>query len=165
MKIAILSDIHDNKEKLQQALTLIRDAEAEVILCLGDLCSPFIVKELGSGFPGPIHVVFGNNDGDRFRIALQARNFSQIKLHGEFVELTLGEKLFSLNHFDNIGRALARAKNVDVVCFGHNHQFEVSDPETKPRIINPGEIYGGLTGNSTFVYYDTKSGAVTRVDV
>jgi len=58
MRIAVLSDIHDNVWKLAAALEAVRDADA--LICCGDLCSPFIVHQLGRGFAGPIHVVFGN---------------------------------------------------------------------------------------------------------
>ncbi len=69
-----------------------------------------------------------------------------------------------MNHFDNIGRALAPGGNFDVVCFGHNHQFAIT-PAGKSLIINPGEIFGGLTGHSTFVLYDTDTGTAEKVEV
>src|SRR4051794_4593048 len=65
MLIAILSDIHDNLPKLRAAIDHIQRVDA--LLCGGDLCSPFIVDELAR-YPGPVHVVFGNNDADLFRI-------------------------------------------------------------------------------------------------
>ncbi len=162
MKIAILSDIHDNIPRLRQALS--PAADADVLICCGDLCSPFIAKELGLGFAGPTHIVFGNNDGDRFRIAMNGRKYPHLIFHGEYAELELGGKTFSINHFDNIGRALAQGGVFDVVCFGHNHRFEI-DRKGKTLIVNPGEIYGGLTGESTFVIYDTEVGEAERVDL
>jgi uncharacterized protein len=162
MKVAILSDIHDNLGKLRAALERAREAEA--LLCCGDLCSPFVAKELGQGFRGPIHVVFGNNDGDRFRIASNAAKFPQLQFHGEYAELELGGRIFSVNHFENIGRALARGGVFDVVCFGHNHKFEIT-PLGRTLVINPGEIHGGLTGHSTFVVYETETGKAERIEV
>src|SRR5438128_2542997 len=44
MLIAILSDIHDNLPKLRAAIDHIQRVDA--LLCLGDLCSPFILDEL-----------------------------------------------------------------------------------------------------------------------
>ena len=162
MQVAIVSDIHDNIPKLREALK--RCENAETLICCGDLCSPFIAKELGHGFPRDIHVVFGNNDGDRFRIASNAAKHPHLKFHGEFIELKLGGKRFAVNHFDNIGRAIAEGQAFDVVCFGHNHQFEIMQLE-RTLIINPGEVYGGLTGHSTMVHYDTTSGRAERVDL
>jgi len=135
-----------------------------VVICCGDLCSPFMAKELGQGFSGPVHVVFGNNDGDRFRLAANAAKFPNLKFHGEYMELTFGGRTFAVNHFDDMGRALARGQQFDVVCFGHNHRFEIA-AQGRTLMINPGEVYGGLTGQSTFVVYDTESGKAERVAV
>lgn len=164
MKIAILSDIHDNLPALRQALKQATDAGAEALICCGDLCSPFVAKELGLGFAGPVHVVFGNNDGDRWRIGMNAAKHPHLEFHGEFVELDLGGRTFAVQHFDHIGRALAKGAAFDVVCFGHNHRFEIS-AVGGTLVINPGEIYGGLTGASTFALYDTASHEARRVDV
>lgn len=160
MKIAILSDIHDNIPRLRQALS--RCADAEELICCGDLCSPFIAKELALGFTKPIHIVFGNNDGDRFRLAANALKHPHLNFHGEYVELRLGERRFSVNHFDNIGRGIAEGGTFDVVCFGHNHQVEVTR-QNDTLILNPGEIYGGLTGQSTFLLYDTDTHTAEKV--
>jgi len=162
MKIAILSDIHDQIPRLRAALKKLSGVEA--LLCCGDLCSPFIMKELGQGFTGPLHIVFGNNDGDLYRLTETSKAFPQIRLHGEFVELTLGGKRIAINHFDHLGRALAAGSHYDVVCFGHNHQFEVTRV-ANTLLINPGEIFGGLTGHSTFVLYDTATDRADRVDI
>jgi putative phosphoesterase len=162
MRVAIMSDIHDNIPLLRKALGMLDGVET--LLCLGDLCSPFIVKELGDGFDGPVHVVFGNNDGDRYRIAENARKHPNIAIHGEYVELELDGRAFSVNHFDHIGRAMADGGGFDVVCFGHSHRFGVEKSDGT-LIVNPGEIFGLLTGRSTFVIYDTESGDAERVDV
>lgn len=162
MKIAIISDIHDHRQKLQQALSRVQ--EAEVLICCGDLCSPFIMRDLGSGFRGAIHIVFGNNDGDLFRLTRAADEFEHLHLHGEVAELLLDGKRFAVTHFDTIGRMLAASDAFDVVCYGHNHKYEVGY-EGKTLKINPGEIMGELSGSSTFVIYDTGSGEVTRFEV
>ena len=162
MQVAIISDIHDNIPKLRAALSNLERVDA--LICCGDLCSPFIIKELGTGFAGPTHIVFGNNDGDCYRISEGAKKYPHIQIHGEFVELELGGRRFAINHFDNLGRAMAGSNDYDVVCFGHNHQFEITR-QGETLVINPGEIYGLLTGQSTFALYDTEANEATRVDV
>ena len=162
MKVAILSDIHDNLLKLRAALQHCQEAES--LICCGDLCSPFVAKELGLGFARPIHIVFGNNDGDRFRIAANSVQFPQLRFHGEYAELEIDGRTFCVNHFDKIGRAIAIGDKFDVVCFGHTHQFEITFVG-RSLIVNPGEIYGGLTGNSSFAMYDTANGRAERIDL
>lgn len=164
MKIAILSDIHDQCENLRKALERCHIENADVLLCCGDLCAPFVIEDLGSGFAGPIHIVFGNNDADTFRITKNALKYPHITLHGEYAELELGGQKIALNHYDNIGRALTKGGTFDVVCFGHNHSLETK-LEGNTWLINPGEIYGGRSGKATFVFYDTDTRSVEIVDL
>jgi uncharacterized protein len=170
MLIAILSDVHDNIPNLRAAIDHIQRVDA--LLCLGDLCSPFIIDELVK-FPRQIHVVFGNNDADLFRITQKAvaanQNRSpedQIRLHGEFFEGELGGKRLALIHFEQIGKALVHSHQYDLVCYGHTHQYSVErDPATGAiRGLNPGEIFGLLRSDSesTFVSYETETGVVRK---
>ncbi|MDP7133117.1 MAG: metallophosphoesterase family protein, partial [Planctomycetota bacterium] len=63
MKIAIMSDSHDNIWKLEAALE--KAAGSDAIIHCGDLCSPFIIDRLGRlSNEKPVHVVWGNNEGD-----------------------------------------------------------------------------------------------------
>ena len=163
MKIAIFSDIHDAKSNLNRALARVQDTER--LLVLGDLCSPFIIHELGKGYSQPIDIVFGNNDGDLFRIATNAASYPHMKLHGEFAELQLGNLRIALNHFDSIGRALSKGAYYDVVAFGHNHQYECGTLDNGVLLINPGEIYGGISGSSTFVVLDSETKETLRIDL
>ena len=170
MRIAVLSDIHDNVWRLASALEALRGADA--MICCGDLCSPFIVHQLGRGFRGPIHIVFGNNDGDLYRIANNARRYEQIQIHGEFFRGEFEGCRVAANHYDNIGRAIAASGEFEVVCYGHNHVYEVA--RIGPTLaINPGAIMGatfapdGMRTDvaSTFVVYDTASGQATGFEV
>lgn len=160
MKIAILSDIHDNLWKLDVALASISDCQE--MICCGDLCSPFVIDELARSFDRPIHVVFGNNDADLFRITTKTRLYPHLQLHGEFCELTIGGRRFAVNHFDYIARPIAQSGRYDVVCFGHNHEFEIS--RQGPTLsLNPGSIMGAKFGKgrqdcaSTFLIYDSET--------
>jgi uncharacterized protein len=152
MRIAVLSDIHDNIWKLDEALKRLEGTHA--LICCGDLCSPFIVPQLAQGFKKPIHIVFGNNDGDLFRITQEAMKFDHVTLHGAFAELEFAAKRVAVNHYPEIARALAASGKYDVVCFGHNHEFEIAR-EGKTLLINPGEIMGRF-GRSTLVVYDSE---------
>src|SRR5690349_11242350 len=111
MKIAIVSDIHDNLWNLAVALEAMR--EADVLLCCGDLCSPFVMDELAK-FPRDVQIVFGNNDADLFRITRKSSD--RVRVHGEFFEAELGGKRFAMNHFDYLARPIAVSGMYDVVC-------------------------------------------------
>jgi putative phosphoesterase len=169
MKIAILSDIHDNVWKLASALDAAREADA--LICCGDLCSPFVAHQIGRGFAGPIHIVFGNNDGDLFRIANNARGYGHIHLHGELFRGEFDGKRVAANHYESIGRALAASSEFDVVCHGHNHVYEVTRIG-RTLSINPGAIMGArfapdgarADAPSTFVIYDTALDEARRME-
>ena len=160
MKIVILSDIHDNIWNLRAALS--RLTQADALICCGDLCSPFVVNLLADGFrERPIHIVFGNNDGDRFRILKVAGRFGYVHIDGEFLQTELGGKRFAVNHFNDMGMRLAHTDQFDVVCFGHNHCYQV-ERVGATLALNPGTLMGFDPINvkevpSTLIIYDTKS--------
>jgi putative phosphoesterase len=161
LRIAVLSDIHDNIWKLAEAIDRLDDVD--VLICCGDLCAPFIVPQMAEAFRGPIHIVFGNNDGDRFRITQQAQRFEHVTIHGELAELTIDGKRFAVHHFEDVGRLIAASGVYDVVCCGHNHIFEI-ERVGKCLRINPGEIMGRF-GTSTYVIYDTATDETQRYEV
>ena len=162
MKIAILSDIHDNIWSLQAALEAVQDTE--LLICCGDLCSPFIIPILGEGFAHPIYLTLGNNDGDLFRITKNASRFAHFQIQGEYFEAEFGGKKFAVNHYDNIGLQIAKEGSFDVVCFGHNHRQQV-ERFGKTLAINPGALMGYSPLDKrklppTFVKYDTLNDSV-----
>lgn len=157
MKIAILSDIHDNLWNLRAAIGHASGECAELICC-GDLCSPFVVDQLAM-FLGPVHIVIGNNDADLMRITRKTND--RVRMHGEFFEGTIDGKKVAVNHFDNIVRPIAYSGLYDLVCYGHNHEFRVMQLG-KTTVINPGPVMGAkFPGGKwqdvtpTFVIYDT----------
>jgi putative phosphoesterase len=170
VRIAVISDIHDNIWKLAAALRAI--AGTNELICCGDLCSPFIVHQMARGFSGPIHIVFGNNDGDLFRITANAKRYDHVLIHGEFLRIELDGKRIACNHYDNIAKAIAAGGEFDVVCFGHNHVHEIARIG-RTLAINPGPILGAkfdaesrpVDVASTLVIYDTATGETETVTV
>jgi putative phosphoesterase len=161
MRIAILSDIHDHVWNLADALIGVQNTKTMVVC--GDLCSPFIVAQLAEGFSNPIHIVFGNNDGDLYRITNIAGRYDNVSLQGEFYQGELGGKRFAVNHYNNIALPLADSGAYDVVCYGHNHIFKI-ESRGDALLINPGTIMGyEPVGRKnippTLVIYDTESSA------
>lgn len=171
MKIAVLSDIHDNVWKLEIAL---KHVEAcDLMVCCGDLCSPFVLDQLARGFSRPLHIVFGNNDADLFRITNKAATlYPHIRLRGEFFAEELGGRSIAVNHFDNIAMAIARGGKYDAVLYGHNHVYRIHR-EGATLCVNPGAIMGAqfdAQANrtdvaSTFAVYDTETGEATGFEI
>jgi len=162
MRIAIISDTHDNIWKLEKAMPHL--ASSDVLLHCGDICSPFVIRQLGEGLKGvPAHVVWGNNDGDKRLLADRADEAGNITMHGDFAELEFGGLKVAVNHYPEIGRALAGSGHYGLVCYGHDHTaYEERVGET--LLLNPGELLG-MKGRSTLAIYDTKKGEVEWVEV
>ncbi|HZD58070.1 MAG TPA: YfcE family phosphodiesterase [Anaerolineales bacterium] len=157
MRIAILSDIHDNVWNLAAALEGVKNTDA-MIVC-GDLCSPFVIAQMANEFPGPIHIVFGNNDGDLYRITNVGAKYSNVHLHGEYFQGEMGGKLFAANHYQDIALALSESEKYDVVCYGHNHIYK-TETVGRTLAINPGTVMGydpvhKTEVPATLVIYDT----------
>lgn len=160
MKVGVISDVHDNIWALPEALSRLDGCEA--LLCLGDLCAPFTITEIAERFPGTVHLVWGNNDGDRLLIARNAEAAGNVTIHGEFAELELGGRTIAMTHYPNIAAALARGETYDLVCHGHNHQRDISRVGRTTQ-LNPGEVMGRLGVRSVGVY-DTDNGRAEIIE-
>jgi len=162
MRIAVLSDSHDNLWKLEAAGPTIASAEA-VVHC-GDLCSPFMVRRLAElAGESPVHIVWGNNDGDTFLIGRVAGGFANVTLHGQLAEVELGGMRVAANHYPEIARGLARSGLYDLVCFGHDHQrFESREGDC--LLLNPGELMG-MKSVSSLAIVETGTWQVSWVDL
>jgi uncharacterized protein len=167
MRIGILSDVHDHVWNLRAALTALQDVDT--LLVAGDLCSPFVLPILAEGYSrGRIHTVFGNNDGDRFRMAQVARAFDHLELHGEVYEGHLDGQAVVMNHFPAIAAALDPV-SIPLIVYGHDHRHRVERTDTG-WILDPGTLlgYDPLTGDdvaATFLILDTARDEVESYQV
>jgi putative phosphoesterase len=162
VRIAVISDTHDNVWKLDEAMPHLRTAAA-VIHC-GDLCSPFMIRRLGEGLPAiPVHLVWGNNDGDTFLISVVAKEFPAIRLHGPLAKLELGGVAVAVNHYGVLARGLAATQEFGLVCYGHDHSAH-SEWVGDCLLLNPGELMG-LNGRSSLALVELPSRAVEFVDL
>ncbi|MEZ5324161.1 MAG: YfcE family phosphodiesterase [Verrucomicrobiales bacterium] len=163
MKIAVLSDIHDRLDHLELVLAKVRESAADVLFFLGDFCAPFSLAALAEGFANPIHVVFGNNDGDVFLLCKIAAGYDHVTLYGQFAELQIDGREFALNHYPDISRRLAESGHYAAVFSGHDHQryvHQIGDT----LWANPGEIMGRF-GVVSFGLFDTRTLAFGHVIV
>ena len=64
MLIGVVSDTHDRLPMIDAALRLFADRRVEAVIHPGDFVAPFAVRRLLQ-YKGPLHVTYGNNDGER----------------------------------------------------------------------------------------------------
>lgn len=160
MKIAVLSDIHDNIWVLER---LLDGLHADALIFCGDFCAPFTLAQIAEAFSGPVHVVFGNNDGDQFLLSKVAGKYPHVTLHGQFADLKFDGRKVAVTHYPDVGRALAKGGTYDLVCHGHSHERVVEEEGPTLR-LNPGEVMGRF-GLSTYALYDTQTGQAQIVQV
>ncbi len=169
VKVAVLSDTHDNLQKLGAALSIARERRVEAVIHLGDFTSPFTLRELAGSAPRVV-AVLGNNDGDPLAL-LRIASVSGIELHHWPHELELeGRKVLLIHGFGSaetlvkLVEALAGSGKWDAVLYGHTHRFDLRRVGGA-LVLNPGEVYGGLTGRSTFAILETERMEAEAVEV
>ncbi|MBC8769048.1 YfcE family phosphodiesterase [Arenibacter sp. BSSL-BM3] len=160
MKIAVISDIHDNIWNLQKALAMPELQATEEMLLCGYLCSPFVIHLLGRAYSRPVHLVFGNNDGDVKAIIRNSKKYSNIHIHGEYFRTLVGGHALAMNHYPDKAREIAENGGFDIVCYGHNHIVVNDEMVGDTLLINPGAIMGYNGGKlmdipATYLILDT----------
>jgi putative phosphoesterase len=160
MKLAILSDSHDNIWKLRVAIPHI--LAADVLIHCGDLCSPFMIKELAEPLRNmPMHIVWGNNEGDTYTIGKVARSFENVYLHEALAEVEFGDLRVAVNHYPQIAEGLAKSGSYDLVCYGHDHEAR-DEWVGECLLFNPGELMG-MNNPSSFTIVDVETRDIERV--
>jgi hypothetical protein len=65
MKIDLISDSHDHLENIKKSVKVFKDSKVDLVIHLGDYVNPNSV----GAFKGlKLTGLFGNNDGDKFRL-------------------------------------------------------------------------------------------------
>ncbi len=161
MKIIVLSDSHGGGFYIKKVLDMHRDADAAFFL--GDGISDFFaLKDNYStlAFIG----VRGNCDigyGDMYA----ARACEEITLEGKRVFACHGNA-YSVKGGTGALVAAARARNADIVLFGHTHKrcsMYIPEGEGGERplyLINPGSVGGRGDEGHSFCVLDIRDGQV-----
>jgi uncharacterized protein len=78
MKIAIISDVHDNLRNLNKVLKALKEVNIDLLLHCGDWIMPFTMRtfvDLGK----PVKGVLGNGDPDIQKFLYQLQNMEFLK--------------------------------------------------------------------------------------
>jgi len=155
MKIAIISDTHDNVPNLEKALSWIKSQDIFVIIHCGDICAPSILtKVIVPNFSGKIHLVCGNV-GDRQLLEEAVKTLENVKFYGDRGEIELEKKKIAFCHKPEEAEKLAETRKYDLVFYGHTHQPWVQIIG-KTRLANPGNL-AGMFYKATFAIYNSET--------
>jgi hypothetical protein len=160
MKIAVISDIHDNLSTLNIFFELIaketEENKIENIICCGDVTNEKTLKELSLKFTKTIYLIKGNGE------IYQEENlekYKNIKYLGRYNTIELGNFKIGICHEPIfIKTLLEKEKNLNFIFYGHTHKPWLS-MKNKATIINPGTL-GGVFQKSSFAIWDSNNGKI-----
>ncbi|MGD0576538.1 MAG: metallophosphoesterase [Candidatus Staskawiczbacteria bacterium] len=142
MKIAIVSDTHNNWANFKKAIEWIKKEKIQLILHCGDISSREMIDDAKKFFDGEIKFVKGNAD---WEMDLP-----------EKMEMEPDGKKIGMVHFPDQAKKMAQSGKYDLVFYGHTHRAW-DEKVGNCHMINPGELAGQFY-KPTFAVYDTATG-------
>src|SRR5512137_55253 len=146
MLIGVMSDTHDDIAQTKKAVATFNQKKVDHVLHAGDIISPFMIDTLKE-LKAPLTGVFGNNDGDRVLLERKSGLLPSMKITGTFARIDVGGMRIGLVHGNDreLVETLTTSGSLDLLVFGHIHRPEIRK-EGALLVVNPGEVYGHLTG-------------------
>lgn len=151
MRIAVMSDLHDNIPGWELVLRELQREEISLLLNIGDTVAPDVLVHMSETFTGIIHTVFGNN-GDREAELSATKNISTIIHHGEIGGLEVEGVRIGFTHEPQPAMAMVREGIFDLVCHGHTH-LKRWEKIGECYVLNPGTA-GGVFQYPSFATVD-----------
>ena len=160
MRIAVISDTHDNIQNITKAVSIINKSDIDALIHCGDYVAPFVKRwfdKLDDSIKKNFYGVFGNNDGDKLFLIQNLGQICEFAENGNEMILELGEKRIFVSHMprQKTIEALANSGSFDIILTGHTHSLSNKKLDNGVLVVNPGELCGYLTGRATFVIIDT----------
>ena len=153
MKIAIISDIHDNITNLEKFLKWAKLNKMEKLIICGDLCATVILTDIISPrFKGKIHTIYGNV-ADKDSRQEKSNSCSNVIHYGEMGEFTIDNKKIALTHYPGEAKELAASNKYDFVFYGHSHKPWI-EKIGSTTLANPGTL-AGMFYKASFATWDT----------
>ncbi len=156
MKIALLSDTHNNLTGIQTTLSKLKELKVDTVIHCGDMTT----GETADAFHDfCIHHVRGNGDLDTLSIQFAIQECRPGSSSAEVYTDMLDGKIIAAVHGHNapLLRSLIENGRYDYVFHGHTHRLR--DEQTgKTRVINPGAIGGAIRSRRSFCVLELLTG-------
>lgn len=169
MLVGVISDTHDNLPNIEKAIKVLNEKKVDLVIHCGDYVAPFVIKKL-SELKARLVGVFGNNDGDK-KLLLDFANKYGFEIHNAPLEYKLdGLNALILHGFSGMNVTLKIVESIaakgiyDVIFYGHTHKKDYRIINNT-IVINPGEVFGMLTGKATIVIFDTSTKKVEFIEL
>ncbi|MEX0933250.1 MAG: metallophosphoesterase [Candidatus Paceibacterota bacterium] len=162
MKLALLSDSHNNTHNLEKAVAEANKRSCDVLIHSGDLMEPSYIDLLRE-FKGNVIFVFGNNDNEKEEIRERSKG-SNVLVAGDFYDGVIDGQRVYVTHYPESAKIAFLSGSYDVVVFGHTHQ-KMTEALGEKILINPGEIYGRRMEPASWAIYDTKTKHIEFIEI
>lgn len=152
MRLAVISDIHDNLVNLKKGLDWFKTNGIEKIICAGDITNLETINFLAGNFLGEIFIVKGNVDNYENS---DLKSFSNLNYLGEIGFINIAGLNIGLCHEPE---KIKKLKNLsedipDFIFYGHTHKPWL-EKSGETIIANPGTL-GGVFYPATFAILET----------
>lgn len=157
MKIAVISDIHENLHNLILFFEQIKKQDVTRLVFLGDFMNNGVAKFLAAS-EVPVTAIWGNNDGEKVAITKTSLDEKSNLTIGfdTFDILEYGNRKIFITHYPMLAKPMARSGDFDAVFYGHNHKKNI-EQIGNCLVLNPGEISAHKTGEASYAIYDTEA--------
>ncbi|MCE4610724.1 MAG: metallophosphoesterase [Desulfurococcales archaeon] len=170
MIIGVVSDSHDNRGNVRVAAKLLRSLGVEYLVHLGDVVAPFTLRDLlESVKPRRFTLVYGNNDGEKVGLSLEASKAGGRALDQPVVLKLDGRRILALHGFGapdvtrEVVESLAESRRWDAVLYGHTHEADFRYIRGV-LLLNPGDLSGQL-GKPSIALLDTSTMRARLIDL
>ena len=143
MRIAVVSDTHNNLTNVQRIVELLNAADVARVVHTGDITQAKTL-ELLARLHAPLVGVYGNND-EREAIAPVAVQYAMQLVDGSLLFEAGGRRVGVIHDPYEIDDALLAS--CDLVLHGHNHRL-VLERRGGALLFNPGECAGMMAGHN-----------------
>jgi putative phosphoesterase len=160
MKIAILSDTHNNLHNIQAVRQIILAEEVDAIIHCGDLTGADVLDYFGDF---KLCCVHGNGDFAP-EVKERLKWLNPENQSGDYLDLKLGSRKIFVTHGHMISRLRKAVESgeYDYVFHGHTHRFK-DEKIGNTRLINPGALGGKKVEDRSFAVLDLESGELRRI--
>jgi len=141
MKIAIISDTHDNLENLKKFLEWAKENEVKIIIHCGDVALPETLEVLLKNFKGKVYLVFGNAELNQDAFKNLQEEYSNLVIFEKVGELAFNKLKIAFSHFPSIARKVAYTNKYHFIFYGHTHK-PWAEKINETYLINPGNLKG-----------------------
>ncbi|MDD3627828.1 MAG: metallophosphoesterase [bacterium] len=161
MLLGVISDTHENMDKIAQAVKIFNEYKVEAVFHCGDWISP-ITSDYFKDLECRLFGVFGNNDGDKNYLLKRYAGIAEIypsphKFQFNNLNILVMHEPDFLDEFIESGK-------FNIILYGHTHDIDIRKTE-KTLICNPGEAGGWLRKRFSIGIIDTVKSDVEILDI